>query len=196
MRWAPRCSNTSGINSGISYGYADINAHNPRTPMCLRLTDSASCVSNGPPASTGPPSIELEPDALRSGTTASWAHVVADPAADTTRRVLFFSTFVRHFRLNSSSSLSVAGKNEQCNKPPRTCAVLTRTSSTESSSRRKTMFWTCCTHSSLLNTMGMLLNTITWSTSMTASRADHDDIRETSSIVCRATGMHSGKVSA
>lgn len=151
-----------------------MNAHKPITPICRLRIDSVSC-------SLVWPTIALA--------------AAAAGAVDAERRE-FFGTLVRHLSLNSSSNFSVDGKNEQCNRPHRTCEALSRTSSTGSSIRRNTMACTCCTHSGRATIIGILLKTSTCITSRIATRADHEDDTETESMVSKATGIMSASVIA
>lgn len=158
-----------------------MNAHSPRTPMCLFRIDSTSWLSGCD--SIDPLSTVFD---FLSSVVGTGKRL----------RVPFFTNFVRHFRLNRSSSLFVAGRKEQCKSPPRTCAAFSRTSSTKSSNKRNTMVCTCWTQASRLKTIGMLLKTSTCRTSITDNRADQEGIRDTSSIFCSATDIQSGSVRA
>lgn len=46
LRCAPRCSNTSGTKSGMSYGYAEMKAQSPNTPVWRTLTASQDSSNN------------------------------------------------------------------------------------------------------------------------------------------------------
>lgn len=78
-----------------------MKAHNPRTPICRVLIDSdSSCLSMK--------------EAI-VGLTAAGKEVY-----DNARRDELFGIFVLHFFLNNFKSSPVAGRKEQCKRPPNT----------------------------------------------------------------------------